>query len=50
MQAHIYHKDVNSVDKFPSGLRVLVIDDDLICLVILEWMSHQCSYQGLFLC
>jgi len=45
VQAHNYHKDVDSVDEFPAGLRVLVVDDDPICLMILERMLHQCSYQ-----
>ncbi|CAM6056834.1 unnamed protein product [Sphagnum tenellum] len=45
LQAHNYHKDVDSVDEFPAGLRVLVVDDDPICLMILERMLHQCSYQ-----
>ncbi|CAM6049402.1 unnamed protein product [Sphagnum compactum] len=35
----------DSVDEFPAGLRVLVVDDDPICLMILERMLHQCSYQ-----
>jgi len=50
LQANNYHKDVDSVDEFPAGLRVLVVDDDPICLMILERMLHQCSYQGLLLC
>jgi hypothetical protein len=50
VQEHNYHKDVDSVDEFPAGLRVLVVDDDPICLMILERMLHQCSYQGLLLC
>jgi hypothetical protein len=40
--------DNPAVDEFPAGLRVLVVDDDPICLMILERMLRQCSYQGLF--
>ncbi|KAJ0725197.1 putative response regulator and transcription factor RR-B-type family [Helianthus annuus] len=31
-------------DQFPAGLRVLVVDDDVICLKILEQMLRRCSY------
>nr|XP_043638613.1 two-component response regulator ORR21-like [Erigeron canadensis] len=31
-------------DQFPIGLRVLVVDDDVICLKILEQMLRRCSY------
>jgi hypothetical protein len=50
VQAHNYHKDGGSVDEFPAGLRVLVVDDDPICLMILELMLHQRSYHGPLLC
>jgi hypothetical protein len=40
--------DNPAVDEFPAGLRVLVVDDDPICLMILDRMLRQCSYQGLF--
>ncbi|KAJ6816312.1 two-component response regulator ORR21 isoform X1 [Iris pallida] len=32
-------------DRFPAGLRVLVVDDDLTCLKILEQMLHRCRYR-----
>lgn len=32
-------------DQFPAGLRVLVVDDDLICLKILEKMLQNCHYE-----
>ncbi|XP_021667476.2 two-component response regulator ORR26-like isoform X1 [Hevea brasiliensis] len=32
-------------DAFPAGLRVLVVDDDPICLKILEKMLKKCSYE-----
>jgi hypothetical protein len=50
VQTHNYHKDVGFVDEFPAGMCVLVIDDDPICLMILEHMLHQCSYHGPLLC
>ncbi|XP_031498340.1 two-component response regulator ORR21-like [Nymphaea colorata] len=31
-------------DQFPAGLRVLVVDDDTICLKILEQMLKKCMY------
>ncbi|XP_052204400.1 two-component response regulator ORR21 isoform X1 [Diospyros lotus] len=31
-------------DQFPAGLRVLVVDDDIICLRILEQMLRRCMY------
>ncbi|KAI7996026.1 Two-component response regulator ORR21 [Camellia lanceoleosa] len=31
-------------DQFPAGLRVLVVDDDIICLKILEQMLRRCMY------
>jgi hypothetical protein len=40
VQAHNHHKDVGSVDEFQAGLRVLVVDDDPICFMILERMLH----------
>ncbi|KAL3824256.1 hypothetical protein ACJIZ3_020285 [Penstemon smallii] len=32
-------------EQFPSGLRVLVVDDDLVCLRVLEQMLHKCMYK-----
>lgn len=32
-------------DQFPAGLRVLVVDDDPICLMILEKMLRNCLYE-----
>ncbi|XP_076940031.1 two-component response regulator ARR2-like [Bidens hawaiensis] len=32
-------------DQFPAGLRVLVVDDDSTCLMILEKMLRHCSYE-----
>lgn len=33
-------------DQFPAGLRVLVVDDDPTCLMILEKMLRICRYEG----
>ena len=33
-------------DQFPAGLRVLVVDDDPTCLMILERMLRACLYEG----
>ncbi|KAI3880792.1 hypothetical protein MKX03_034693 [Papaver bracteatum] len=33
------------VAKFPAGLRVLVVDDDLTCLKVLERMLQMCLYE-----
>lgn len=30
-------------DQFPAGLRVLVVDDDPTCLMILETMLRRCN-------
>ncbi|KAK4265153.1 hypothetical protein QN277_026240 [Acacia crassicarpa] len=35
----------SAVDQFPAGLRVLVVDDDPTCLMILEKMLHTCLYE-----
>ena len=35
-------------DHFPVGLRVLVVDDDVVCLRIIEQMLRRCKYSGLF--
>ncbi|KAJ7555787.1 hypothetical protein O6H91_05G055000 [Diphasiastrum complanatum] len=50
---HSYEGDVgrsivkmeSTKDPFPAGLRVLVVDDDPICLMILERMLRRCSYE-----
>lgn len=34
-------------DQFPAGLRVLVVDDDPTCLMILEKMLRTCLYEGI---
>lgn len=34
-------------DRFPAGLRVLVVDDDPTCLMILNKMLKTCQYEGI---
>ena len=31
-------------DKFPAGLRVLAVDDDCVCLKVLDNLLHGCKY------
>lgn len=35
---------------FPEGMRVLVVDDEPLCLMILDRMLRQCKYNGKKLC
>lgn len=35
-------------EQFPSGLRVLAVDDDPTCLLLLETLLRRCQYHGLF--
>lgn len=38
-------------DKFPMGLRVLLVDDDPTCLEILRTkLQHLCKYNGMHTC
>ena len=30
----------------PSGLRVLAVDDDKLCLKVISRMLQQCNYEG----
>ncbi|XP_039145192.1 two-component response regulator ORR21-like isoform X3 [Dioscorea cayenensis subsp. rotundata] len=39
-----------SPDRFPAGLRVLVVDDDVTCLRILEQMLQKCLYRVTICC
>lgn len=36
-------------DQFPAGLRVLVVDDDPTCLMIVERMLKRCHYEGILI-
>jgi hypothetical protein len=34
-------------DQFPVGMRVLAVDDDPTCLMVLENLLQRCQYQGM---
>ena len=36
----------DSWEMFPAGLKVLVVDDDPLCLKVVEHMLRRCNYQG----
>lgn len=36
-------------DHFPIGMRVLAIDDDPTCLMVLETLLRRCQYHGMLL-
>lgn len=36
-------------DQFPIGMRVLAVDDDPVCLKVLETLLRRCQYHGAFL-
>lgn len=36
--------DEEANDDFPIGMRVLVVDDDPICLLLLESLLRRCKY------
>ncbi len=36
----------DSFDVFPAGLKVLVVDDDALCLKVVEHMLRRCNYIG----
>lgn len=42
--------DSDNYDDFPAGLRVLAVDDDPICLKLLETLLRKCQYHGAFFC
>ena len=33
-------------DQFPVGMRVLAVDDDPVCLKVLEGLLRRCQYHG----
>lgn len=41
----LMHKD-GGAPSFPSGLRLLVVDDDPTCLMIVAGMLRKCNYEG----
>lgn len=36
-------------DQFPVGMRVLAVDDDPVCLKVLETLLRRCQYDGKYL-
>ena len=36
---------VHVENKFPEGMRVLVVDDNPVCLKVLEFLLRRCKYQ-----
>ena len=40
--------DEEANDDFPIGMRVLVVDDDPICLLLLENLLRRCQYNSMF--
>jgi hypothetical protein len=39
-----------AADTFPAGLRVLAVDDDRVCLKVLERQLKYCNYNGVCSC
>lgn len=37
-------------DQFPVGMRVLAVDDDPVCLKVLESLLRRCRYHGKDFC
>lgn len=37
-----------ATDPFPVGMRVLAVDDDPICLKVIENLLRKCQYHGWF--
>jgi hypothetical protein len=37
----------SNIDQFPIGMRVLAVDDDPTCLLLLETLLRRCQYNGL---
>lgn len=37
-------------DQFPVGMRVLAVDDDPVCLKVLENLLRRCQYHGKHFC
>jgi hypothetical protein len=37
-------------DQFPVGMRVLAVDDDPVCLKVLENLLRRCQYHGKDFC
>lgn len=40
--------DKENHDDFPVGMRVLAVDDDPICLKLLDTLLRKCHYHGMY--
>jgi CheY-like chemotaxis protein len=40
-------QEIEVLDQFPVGMRVLAVDDDQTCLRILQTLLQRCQYHGL---
>ncbi|KAH7855276.1 hypothetical protein Vadar_023141 [Vaccinium darrowii] len=38
--------NVSKNDRFPVGMRVLAVDDDQVCLKLLDDLLRKCQYHG----
>ena len=34
-------------ESLPTGLKVLAVDDDPLCLMVVERMLRRCNYEGM---
>jgi hypothetical protein len=39
-------EQANQKQPFPAGLRVLLVDDDPVCLMVIGQMLRACQYEG----
>lgn len=39
-------QEANQRQPFPAGLRVLLVDDDPVCLMVIGQMLRACQYEG----
>lgn len=40
------NKQATLASSFPAGLRVLLVDDDPVCLMVIGQMLRACQYEG----
>lgn len=47
----VERENYQNYDNFPIGMRVLAVDDDPICLKLLDGLLRKCQYHGIcFFC
>jgi two-component response regulator (ARR-B family) len=44
-ERHVKEPAAAEVDRFPDGMRVLAVDDDIVCLRLLEALLRHCKYK-----